>query len=97
MRTGLSSHRDARGLGLEAHPLRVRHQVRQFGVQLLEQCLLGRLEGIHEAHVELRAVAADQVHLGGQPGQHGQVTQRPAGDHRDGRGGQRGEGAQRRH
>ena len=53
------------------------------------------VQRVHEAHVELGPVAADQVHLGGQPGQRGQVAQGAAGD--DGGGGlvQAGQRAQR--
>jgi hypothetical protein len=44
-----------------------------------------RRDAFDEPDVELRAVAAHQVHLAGQPGQRGQVAQGPAGDDRDGR------------
>ena len=44
--------------------------------------LCGVVDAVHETGVELRAVAADQVHLGGHPGQRGQIAQRPPGDQR---------------
>ena len=43
---------------------------------------------MHEADVELGAVAANHVNLCGQPGHRGQLPQRPAGDHGGGRVGQ---------
>ena len=53
------------------------------------------VERVHEADVELGAVAADQVHLGRQAGQRRQVAQRAAGDHGGGGLVQAGERAQR--
>ena len=60
-----------------------------------ELAQLGR-EPLDEADVELGAVAADQVHLAGQPGERGQVAQRPAGDDRHGGLRQRGQRPDRR-
>jgi hypothetical protein len=86
IRTGQPSERALIGdvacrLDLKGHPGSPVDQRRQLDPQLLVQFLLGWGQVVHEADVELRAVATDQVRLGREPGQHRQVTQRPPGDH----------------
>jgi len=65
----------------------------QRGLDLVQQLLGVVVDGVHEADVELRAVAADQLDLDGQARECRQITQGAAGDHGRGGAGQPGEGA----
>ena len=78
-------HRDAGRLDLERHARDVQHQLFELGLQPPVQLPRLLVERVDEADVELGAVAADEVHLGRQPRERGEVTQRAAGD--DGGGG----------
>ena len=70
---GLDLNRDARVLGRDRA---------ERVLDLSQQRLGGLVDAVHEPGVELRAVAADQVHFGRHPGQGGQIAQRPPGDQR---------------
>ena len=87
----------ARRLRLHRHVLVVGGDRPQFDDQCVEELGGGRGDLVDEPDVELTAVAAHQVHFGGQPGQGGEVAQRATGD--DGRGGriEFGESAHRPH
>ncbi len=81
LRLGVADvQRDARGLGLDGDVLTLRGDVAQLGDQPIEEFLgvVGQFRD--ESRVELRAVAADQLHLDGQAGEDGEVAQSPAGD-----------------
>ncbi|SUA41438.1 Uncharacterised protein [Nocardia africana] len=86
--------RDTGRLGLDGDAGIVVGDGRQ-GVAHLGQQLLGVVvDGVHEADIELRAVASDQLHLDGKPGKRREISQRAAGDDGRGRGRQAGERTQ---
>ena len=88
-------HRHAGRLLLEAYPCLAVRQGPDLAAEPGTQVgQLGR-DPLDEADVELGAVAADQVHLAGQPGQRGQITQRSPGDDRDRGLRKRGQGTDR--
>ena len=49
---------------------------------LAQQRLCALVDAVHETGVELRAVASDEVHLGGHARERGQIAQCPPGDQR---------------
>ena len=73
----------ARRLDLQPDPLAAADQRRQRLDQLVRNCCRSGARASTKPDVELGAVAADQMDLAGQPGQRGEVAQRPPGDHRD--------------
>ena len=76
-------HRNARGLRLEADAGEVADDRRQLREQLVVEIVLFGCEPLDEPEVELRAVAADQVHLAREAGEGREVAQRATGDHGD--------------
>lgn len=77
--------RDTGRFQFDGHPGIFGGDGRQLGGDGLQQRLGVAVDGVHEAGVELRAVTADQMHLGRQSRQGRQIAQRTSGDQRGGR------------
>lgn len=75
----------------------VRGDLGKRGLHFLQQLFSVVVDGMHEADIEFRAVATDELHLDRESGQCREISQRAAGNNGCGRSRKAGERAQRAH